>query len=91
MPLLKICLSHATFQGFSRIIDTSQFDSIQSISQYMKKQLIAYLTTAELENLVFIASSLNLSCADYEYYGQICEKQPNILYLRHDYIETKYT
>ena len=89
MGIIKVCISHPLFSGFSRCIHTIEFNSIQQICAHMKKQLVGYLQMQDLEALIDIAKQLDLVCTNYAYYEQLVSSGVDICYLTHDYTNCK--
>ena len=83
--IIKVCISHPKFQGFTRYVHSSEFASMQDIFAYMKRQLMAYLESENLTTLVSDTQELKLHCPEYDFYAELVSSQADIIYICHDY------
>ena len=83
MPIKTIYISNEYFQGFNKIINTSQFTSFKELSAYMKEQLIAYLQLGNLQLLVEKAKEMEFHTHEFTFYNELINSKVDNIFLCH--------
>ena len=81
MSFVKVVLSCKLFNNFSRTVHLGQYDSMKSVCNYMKRQLVAVLELENMCGLAKEAEELHLHCDSFKFYTDLCESGADIVYL----------
>lgn len=74
-------ISDDIFWGFHAIIEIDDYKSFEELADYMKSELLSFLTYHNLLNLVMKAEKLNLHNHNYMKYEEIYKSKDDIIYL----------
>jgi len=76
-----IQISDELFWGFNSIVEIDDYKSLEDLCDYVKTDLISFLTHSNLLNLVIHAEKLKLHNHNFEKYEDIYTSNDDIIYL----------